>query len=49
MENITMENIDERKPYTSPEIITEMDLETRAGSVLGIPDAFDDPFSLPDL
>ena len=30
-----------RKPYTKPEIIHELELETRAGSPLGIPDQFD--------
>ena len=30
-----------RKPYTKPEIIHELELETRAGSPLGIPDPFD--------
>ena len=30
-----------RKPYTKPEIIHELELETRAGSPLGMPDLFD--------
>ena len=30
-----------RKPYAKPEIIHELELETRAGSPLGIPDPFD--------
>jgi len=30
-----------RKPYTKPEIIHELELETRAGSPLGMPDPFD--------
>ena len=30
-----------RKPYAKPEIIVELELETRAGSPLGIPDPFD--------
>jgi len=30
-----------RKPYSKPEIIHELELETRAGSPLGIPDLFD--------
>ena len=30
-----------RKPYTKPEIIHEPELETRAGSPLGMPDPFD--------
>jgi len=34
-----------RKPYTKPEIIHELALETRAGSPLGVPDPFD-PFGL---
>jgi hypothetical protein len=49
MEMITMENKDERKPYTSPEIITELELETRAGSRLSVPDPFDDPLGLQDF
>jgi hypothetical protein len=32
-----------RKPYTSPEIIQELELETRAGSPLGLPDFLDSP------
>lgn len=27
-----------RKPYTKPEIVHEMELETQAGSPLGIPE-----------
>jgi len=34
-----------RKPYAKPEIIHELELETRAGSLLGMPDPFD-PLSL---
>jgi len=49
MEMITMENKDERKPYASPEIIAEIDLETRAGSLLRVPDPFDDPLGLQDF
>ena len=30
-----------RKPYAKPEIIHELELETRAGSPLGMPDPFD--------
>ena len=30
-----------RKPYVKPEIIHELELETRAGSPLGMPDPFD--------
>jgi len=30
-----------RKPYTKPEIVHELELETRAGSPLGLPDALD--------
>ena len=30
-----------RKPYAKPEIIHELELETRAGSPLGMPDLFD--------
>lgn len=33
----------ERKAYNSPEIIHELQLETRAGSPLGMPDVFDLP------
>lgn len=35
-----MEN-EERKPYSKPVILQELDLETRAGSILGIPSPFD--------
>ncbi len=35
-----------RKPYTPPAIIHELALETRAGSPLGVPDPFGDPFGL---
>ena len=35
----------DRKPYSKPEIIHELDLETRAGSPLGIDP---DPLNLPD-
>ena len=37
--------LEARKPYTKPEIIHELELETRAGSPLGIPDLLD-PFGL---
>lgn len=30
-----------RKPYAKPEIIYELELETRAGSPLSVPDPFD--------
>ena len=30
-----------RKPYVKPEIIHELELETRAGSPLGMPDPLD--------
>jgi len=30
-----------RKPYAKPEIIHELELETRAGSPLGMPDPLD--------
>ena len=30
-----------RKPYTKPQIIHELELETRAGSPLGMPDPLD--------
>jgi hypothetical protein len=31
------------KPYSKPEIVHELDLETRAGSPLGLPDPLDLP------
>lgn len=37
-----MEKNETRKEYTKPEIIHELDLETRAGSPAG----FNDPFDL---
>ncbi len=33
----------ERKPYIKPEIIHELELETRAGSPVGIPPDLIDP------
>lgn len=36
-----------RKPYLSPAIIHEMDLETRAGSPLGLPDPLGEEFTVP--
>ena len=36
-----------KKPYSKPEIIHELELETRAGSPLGLPDPLD-PFGLDD-
>ena len=39
-----MNEQEERKPYLKPEILHEMDLETRAGSVPG-PDS-QDPFEI---
>jgi hypothetical protein len=33
----------ERKPYSRPEIVHELELETRAGSPLGLPDPLDLP------
>ena len=35
------ENDVQRRPYTSPEIVHELELETRAGSPLGLPDPLD--------
>lgn len=35
----------ERKPYTKPQIVHEMDLETKAGSPLSLPNLFDLPGS----
>ena len=29
--------LDDRKPYTKPEIVHELDLETRAGTILDLP------------
>lgn len=40
-----MEDEQTRKPYTSPQIIHELELETRAGSPLGAPG---DPLDLID-
>lgn len=37
-----MDNKEPRKEYIKPEIVHELDLETRAGSPVG----FDDPFDL---
>ena len=31
----------QRQPYTPPAVILELDLETRAGSPLGLPDPFE--------
>ena len=40
-----MDNADsERKPYTKPEIVHELELETRAGSPLSLPE---DPLKVP--
>ena len=36
----------DKKPYTKPKIIHELELETRAGSVPGLPD--NDPFEISD-
>jgi len=36
-----------RRPYAKPEIIKELELETRAGSPMGIPDPWDLPESNP--
>lgn len=35
----------ERKPYTKPQIVHEMDLETKAGSPLSLPNPLDLPGS----
>jgi len=37
----TMDEMQERKVYASPAIVHELELETRAGSPLGMPDEFD--------
>lgn len=39
-----MKEIEKRKPYTKPEIIHEIELETRAGSVPDLP--ANDPFEI---
>jgi hypothetical protein len=38
----TMDNSEPRKEYVKPEILHELELETRAGSPVGL----DDPFNL---
>jgi hypothetical protein len=38
---IIQEETSQRKPYTKPEIVHELELETRAGSPLGLPDPLD--------
>jgi hypothetical protein len=40
-----MNENESRKPYRKPEIIHEMDLETRAGSVPTL-ETLDDPFEI---
>jgi hypothetical protein len=40
-----MNDDEPRKPYIKPEIIHEMDLETRAGST-PVPEQVDDPFDI---
>jgi hypothetical protein len=42
--NTRQEASEPRKSYTKPAILHELELETRAGSPLGIPDPFEDPF-----
>ena len=37
--------LEARRPYTKPEIVHELELQTRAGSPLGIPDPMG-PFDL---
>ena len=34
-------NLSEKKEYTTPEILFETDLETKAGSPLGLPNPID--------
>ena len=41
-----MKEKEDRKPYIKPEIIHEMDLETRAGSTPDVP--ANDPFEISD-
>jgi len=36
-----------RKPYLTPAIVHELELETRAGSPLGLPDPLDENFPVP--
>jgi hypothetical protein len=40
---ILQEDTSLRKPYIKPEIVHELELETRAGSPLGLPDPSDLP------
>lgn len=37
----------DRKPYLTPEIIYELELETRAGSPLGLPEPIGEDFYVP--
>ncbi|MBN1537100.1 MAG: hypothetical protein JW908_10250 [Anaerolineales bacterium] len=41
------QTVEARKPYLTPAIIHELELETRAGSPLGIPDPLDENFPVP--
>jgi hypothetical protein len=41
MRSINQDEHDRRKPYTKPEIIEELVLETRAGSPLSVPNPID--------
>ena len=47
-ENPTQERFDNRKKYSKPEVIHELDLETRAGSPLGNSPNLFDPTGLSD-
>jgi hypothetical protein len=42
-DEITKGNDLKGKPYSKPEILHELELETRAGSPLGLPDPLDLP------
>lgn len=44
-EKTSSQDANSRKNYAKPEIVHEMELETRAGSPLGLPSPFDLPGS----
>ena len=48
VENPAQESLDNCKTYTKPEVIHDLDLETRAGSPLGFPANSLDPTGLSD-
>jgi hypothetical protein len=41
------QTMEARKPYLNPAIIHELELETRAGSPLGLPDPIGEDFTVP--